>query len=107
MISSAITLAPYRHASPDETHSSDAPPVCAPALAKGPPRCYEASASRSDRMRDTDHMFIIYFYYLQTQTVGRRALLCRTEAVAPGAHLTKLVRVRNDTRQEDLRDQQP
>src|SRR5260370_27503898 len=58
-ISSAITLAPYRHASPDETHSSDAPPVCAPALAKGPPRCYEASASRSDRMRDTHHKFFL------------------------------------------------
>jgi hypothetical protein len=30
------------------------------------------------------HMFIIYFYDLQTQTAGRRALLCRTEAVSQG-----------------------
>jgi hypothetical protein len=29
-------------------------------------------------------MFIIYFYRLQTQTVGRRAMLCRTEAIPQG-----------------------
>jgi hypothetical protein len=30
------------------------------------------------------HVFIIYFYCLQTQTIGRHALLCRMEGVGSG-----------------------
>jgi hypothetical protein len=83
-ISSAITPAPSRHASADGMNLSAAPLLHAPAPAKGPPRCLEMPAPRSDRMRATDHyffstlsgrsgparilvhVFIIYFYCWQT-----------------------------------------
>src|SRR5260370_9952146 len=86
-ISSAITRSPSRDAPPDETRSSGARPVCAPALAKIPPATMGPAAPRSDRRHDADHTFffrpvgrirvharilvhtfIIYFYHLQPQT---------------------------------------
>src|ERR1700736_5512764 len=50
-ISNAITRPPSRDAPPDETRSSGARPVCAPALAKIPPATMGAAALRSDPIR--------------------------------------------------------
>jgi hypothetical protein len=52
-ISSAITRSPSRDAPPDETRSSGARPVCAPALAKIPPATMGAAALRSDPIAGT------------------------------------------------------